>query len=135
MARSRFPVPPSATPGIPLGEPSDPGPFVIRVKVPLDVTLVPQRHSEDGIDLVKSGVSHRARSRFGDEELQAYPPDAVIVLPAVVPPFRRANPVQPSPGLGDGHHDTCLQYLGPTDDPQKERWMLSGRDGDAPMRR
>jgi hypothetical protein len=45
--------------------------------------------------------SHRARSRFGDEELQAYPPDAVIVLPAVVPPFRRANPVQPSPGLGD----------------------------------
>jgi hypothetical protein len=42
-----FPAfPPSVRLAVVLGEPSAPGPYVIRVKVPIDVKLMPHRHPE-----------------------------------------------------------------------------------------
>jgi len=39
-----------------VGEPSQPGPHVVRVKVPSGVKLMPHRHPEDRIYTVMSGV-------------------------------------------------------------------------------
>ena len=39
-----------------VGQPSEPGPYVIRVKVPTGVKLMPHRHPEDRIYTVMSGV-------------------------------------------------------------------------------
>jgi len=53
----RFPAfPPSARLAIVVGEPSKPGPYVIRVKVPSGVKLMPHRHPEDRVYTVISGV-------------------------------------------------------------------------------
>ena len=52
-----FPAfPPSARLAILVGHPSEPGPYVVRVKVPAGVKLMPHRHPEDRIYTVMSGV-------------------------------------------------------------------------------
>ena len=42
-------------------QPSEPGPYVIRVKVPSSVKLMPHRHPEDRIYTVMSGVFYIGR--------------------------------------------------------------------------
>ena len=52
-----FPAfPPSARLAVLVGQPTKPGPYVVRVKVPSGVKLMPHRHPEDRIYTVMSGV-------------------------------------------------------------------------------
>ena len=52
-----FPAfPPAARLAIVVGVPSEPGPYVIRVKVPSGVKLMPHQHPEDRVYTVISGV-------------------------------------------------------------------------------
>jgi hypothetical protein len=52
-----FPAfPPSARLAVLVGEPTQAGPYVIRVKVPSGVKLMPHKHPEDRIYTVMSGV-------------------------------------------------------------------------------
>jgi hypothetical protein len=55
------PFPPSARLAVLVGEPSQAGPYLIRVKVPLGVKLMPHKHPEDRIYTVMStcGGPHR----------------------------------------------------------------------------
>jgi hypothetical protein len=55
------PFPPSARLAIVVGQPSEPGPYVIRVKVPSGVKLMPHRHPEDRVYTVISGVFYIGR--------------------------------------------------------------------------
>jgi hypothetical protein len=65
------------------GQPSEPGPYVVRVKVPGGVKLMPHRHSEDRIYTVMSGVFYIGVGEgFDSDKLEAYPPGAVIALPS-----------------------------------------------------
>jgi hypothetical protein len=48
--------PPSVRLAILVGDPTKPGPYVIRVKAPGGVKLMPHRHPEDRIYTVMSGV-------------------------------------------------------------------------------
>ena len=78
-----FPAfPPSVRLAVVVGEPSAPGPYVIRVKVPSGVKLMPHRHSEDRVYTVMSGVFYIGLGEtFHADQLHAYPPGAVVVLP------------------------------------------------------
>ena len=52
-----FPAfPPSVRLAVLVGQPSEPGPYVIRVKVPFDVKLMPHRHPEDRVYTIISVV-------------------------------------------------------------------------------
>src|SRR6516164_11355635 len=52
-----FPAfPPSVRLAVVVGEPSQEGPYTIRVKVPRGVKLMPHRHPEDRIYTVMSGI-------------------------------------------------------------------------------
>ena len=48
--------PPTVRLAVVVGQPSEPGPYVIRVKVPAGVKLMPHKHPEDRIYTVMSGV-------------------------------------------------------------------------------
>ena len=48
--------PPSARLAVVVGDPSEPAPYVVRVKVPSGVRLMPHRHHEDRVYTVMSGV-------------------------------------------------------------------------------
>src|SRR5262245_990960 len=78
-----FPAfPPTVRLAIVVGQPSQPGPYVIRVKVPRGVKLMPHRHPEDRVYTVISGVFYIGLGdEFDPDKLEAYPPGAVVVLP------------------------------------------------------
>ena len=110
--------PPSVRLAILVGQPSQEGPYVIRVKVPRGVKLMPHKHPEDRVYTVIAGVFYIGLGdQFDADKLQAYPPGAVIVLPGNTLHFHWArsgeyitqvNAIGP---LG-------LDYVNPKDDPR-----------------
>jgi quercetin dioxygenase-like cupin family protein len=112
------PFPPSARLAVLVGHPTEPGPYVIRVKVPSGVKLMPHRHQEDRVYTVISGVFYIGRGdRFDEEKLEAYPPGSIVVLPGDTPHFHWAKSgeyVTQVTALGP----ISLTYLDPEDDPR-----------------
>ena len=112
------PFPPSARLAVLVGHPTKPGPYVIRVKVPSGVKLMPHRHQEDRVYTVISGVFYIGRGdRFDEEKLEAYPPGSIVVLPGDTPHFHWAKSgeyVTQVTALGP----ISLTYLNPEDDPR-----------------
>lgn len=114
-----FPAfPPSVRLAVVVGQPSEAAPYVIRVRVPRDVKLMPHRHPEDRVYTVISGVFYIGLGdRFDAGALQAYPPGAVVVLPGNTSHFHWAR---------DGEYVTQvtamgplgLEYVNPEDDPR-----------------
>jgi quercetin dioxygenase-like cupin family protein len=110
--------PPSAELAVLVGEPSAPGPYVTRVKVPAGVKLMPHRHPEDRVYTVISGVFYIGRGdHFDADKLEAFPPGAVVVLPGNTSHFHWAK---------SGEYVTQVTAIGPlgmeyidhTDDPR-----------------
>ena len=110
--------PPSARLAIVVGDPSEPEPYVIRVKVPLNVKLMPHQDPEDRVYTVISGVFYIGLgSEFDEERLLAYPPGAVVVLPGGTPHFHWAKSgtyVTQVSAVGP----LGLEYIDPMDDPR-----------------
>jgi quercetin dioxygenase-like cupin family protein len=74
--------PPSAQLAVVVGRPSEPGPYVVRVKLPAGLKLMPHWHHEDRVYTVISGIFYIGLGeRFEAADLEAYPPGAVVVLP------------------------------------------------------
>jgi len=75
-----------------VGDPTKPGPFVIRVRMPDNVRMMPHRHSEDRIYTVISGVFYIGLGDVFDEsKLTAHAPGTVLVLPAGTSHFHWAR--------------------------------------------
>lgn len=97
--------PPDARLAVLVGDPLEPGPYMIRVKVPHGVKLMPHRHPEDRIYTVISGIFYIGLGeQFDAEKLQAYPPGAVIVLPGNTSHFHWAK---------SGEYITQVTAIGP----------------------
>ncbi len=107
-----------------VGQPSAEGPYVVRVRVPRDVKLMPHTHSEDRVYTVISGIFYIGLGdRFDNDQLQAYPPGAVIILPGNTPHFHWAKSgeyITQVSALGP----LGLQYVNPNDDPRNEESRL-----------
>jgi quercetin dioxygenase-like cupin family protein len=86
------PFPPEARLAVLVGNPLEAGVFVIRVKLPHGVKMMPHKHSEDRIYTVISGVFYVGLGdEFDADKLTAYPPGAVIVLPGNTSHFHWAR--------------------------------------------
>ncbi|MGE0043804.1 MAG: cupin domain-containing protein [Vicinamibacterales bacterium] len=84
--------PPEARLALLAGQPSEPGPYTIRVKVPHGVKLMPHWHPEDRVYTVISGLFYIGLGdEFRADVLRAYPPGAVIVLPGGTSHFHWAK--------------------------------------------
>ena len=116
-----FPAfPPSVRLAVMVGEPSKPGPYLIRVKVPHGVKLMPHKHAEDRIYTVMSGVFYIGLGeQFDGDSVKAYPPGSVIVLPGNTSHFHWAK---------SGEYITQVSAIGPlgldyldrADDPREQ---------------
>ncbi len=116
-----FPAfPPSVRLAVVIGQPSEPGPYTIRVKVPHGVKLMPHRHPEDRVYTVISGVFYiGVGDQFDAEKLEAFPPGSVVVLPGDTPHFHWAKSseyVTQVSAIGP----LGLDYLNPKDDPRND---------------
>ena len=120
------PFPPSARLAVLVGHPTEPGPYVIRVKVPSGVKLMPHRHEEDRVYTVISGVFYIGRGdQFDEEKLKAYPPGSIVVLPGDTPHFHWAKSgeyVTQVTAIGP----LGLEYLDDHDDPRTEATAATG---------
>ena len=112
--------PPSVCLAVLVGQPSQPGLYTIRVKVPGDVKLMPHRHPEDRVYTVVSGVFYIGLGdEFDADKLGAYPPGAVIVLPGNTSHFHWAKSgeyISQVTAIGP----LGLEYVNARDDPRSE---------------
>ena len=116
-----FPAfPPAARLAVLVGDPTQPGPYVIRVKLPAGTRMAPHRHPEDRIYTVMSGIFYIGRGEVFDEgALEAFGPGAVVVLPGGQAHFHWAK---------SGEYVTQviaigplgLDYVAPADDPRTQ---------------
>jgi quercetin dioxygenase-like cupin family protein len=116
-----FPAfPPSVSLAVVVGQPSGPGAYVIRVKVPRGVKLMPHKHPEDRVYTVLSGVFYIGLGvEFDADKLEAYPPGAVIVLPGNTSHFHWAKSseyVTQITAIGP----LGIEYLESKDDPRNK---------------
>ena len=110
--------PPSARLAVVVGQPSEPGPYTIRVKAPHCEKLMPHKHPEDRVYTVISGVFYIGLGdEFDANKLEAYPPGAVIILPGNTAHFHWAKSgeyVTQVTAMGP----LGLEYLSAKDDPR-----------------
>ncbi|HTB90258.1 MAG TPA: cupin domain-containing protein [Steroidobacteraceae bacterium] len=109
-----------------VGDPTKPGPYLIRVKVPGGIKMLPHKHPEDRIYTVISGVFYIGLGeKFDETKLTAHAPGSVLVLPGGQPHFHWAksgdyitqvNAIGP---LG-------LAYIDPSNDPRNST-IASGK--------
>ncbi len=116
-----FPAFPSAVRlAVLIGDPTQPGLYVIRVKAPKGAKLMPHRHPEDRIYTVISGVFYIGLGeKFDGDKVKAYPPGSVIVLPGDTWHFHWAKSseyVSQVNAIGP----LGLEYQDPGDDPRRQ---------------
>jgi quercetin dioxygenase-like cupin family protein len=117
-----FPAfPPEARLAIVVGQPSEAGPYTIRVKIPHGVKMMPHRHAEDRVYTVISGIFYIGLGdEFDAEKLQAFPPGSVVVLPGNTSHFHWAKSseyVTQVTALGP----LGLDYVSAKDDPRSSK--------------
>src|SRR5271156_3950634 len=112
--------PAAARTGVLVGDPTKPGPYVIRVKLPHDSKMMPHKHTEDRVYVVISGVFYIGLGdEFDESKLEAYPPGAVIILPGNTHHFHWAKSgeyITQVTAMGP----LGLEYLSAKDDPRNK---------------
>ena len=112
--------PPAARLAVVVGDPALAAPYVVRVKLPSGVRLMPHRHHEDRVYTVMSGLFYiGVGEQYDTGKLRAYPPGAVIALPGGTPHFhwaRSGEYVTQVTAFGP----ITLDYLNPEDDPRNQ---------------
>jgi hypothetical protein len=119
--RKPFPAfPPSARLAILVGDPSEPGPDVIRVKVPSSVKLMPHQHPEDRVNTLFPASSTSAweacSMKSGCRHIHREPSSC---SPVATPHFHWAKSgtyVTQVSAVGP----LGLEYIDPIDDPRNQ---------------
>jgi quercetin dioxygenase-like cupin family protein len=112
--------PPSVRLAVIVGQPSESGPYTIRVKAPHGVKLMPHKHPEDRVYTVISGVFYIGLGDgFDASKLEAYPPGAVVILPGNTSHFHWAKSSEYITQV-TGTGPLGLEYVDAKDDPRNE---------------
>jgi quercetin dioxygenase-like cupin family protein len=97
--------PPAARLAVLIGDPTQPGPYVIRVRLAAGGRLMPHKHPEDRVYTVISGVFYIGLGEeFDESALTAYGTGSVLVLPGDQPHFHCAR---------SGEYITQVTAIGP----------------------
>jgi len=97
--------PPAARLAVLVGDPTKPGPYLIRVKLPAGTKMMPHKHAEDRIYTVISGVFYIGLGdEFDESKLTAHGPGTVLVLPSGQAHFHWAK---------SGEYITQVSAIGP----------------------
>jgi quercetin dioxygenase-like cupin family protein len=110
--------PPAVRTAVLVGEPTKPGLYVIRVKLPHDTRMMPHKHTEDRVYVVISGVFYIGLGdEFDESKLTAHAPGTVVVLPSRQSHFHWAKSgeyITQVTAIGP----LGLEYVDPTTDPR-----------------
>jgi quercetin dioxygenase-like cupin family protein len=97
--------PPAARLAVLVGDPQKPGPYVIRVRLPMGTQMMPHKHPEDRVYTVLSGIFYIGLGdEFDEQKLIAFAPGSLVVLPGGQPHFHCAK---------SGEYITQVTAIGP----------------------
>jgi quercetin dioxygenase-like cupin family protein len=118
---SAFPAfPAGARLAVLVGDPTQTGPYLIRVKLSAGVKMLPHKHPEDRIYTVISGVFYIGLGEeFDETKLTAHAPGSVLILPGGQPHFHWAKSgeyVTQVSAIGP----LGLTYVDPANDPRNQ---------------
>jgi quercetin dioxygenase-like cupin family protein len=112
-------LPPGAQAAALLGHPTQPGPFVLRLKFPAGFTIPPHRHSKDEFVTVISGAfAVAAGERLDRTAAKPLPAGSFVHLPAGMAHYAMA--AEPTVVQINGVGPFDVQYIDPKDDPRKQ---------------
>jgi quercetin dioxygenase-like cupin family protein len=101
-----------------LGDPSKPGRYVFRLKVPSGHRVMPHVHPEERVYTVLSGTFHLGFGEtFSEDGLEAYPEGSVILVRAGRHHFQSAPSGEYLLQI-EGVGPTSVVYVTPSDDPR-----------------
>lgn len=112
---------PGAALAILLGHPDEPGPFVVRVRLPTDIKVMPHTHS---VARTYSVLAGEWKLGFGEvydaSKLQTFPAGSLYRLPARVPHFQATGDAET---LIEIHAvgPSTTDFVNPLDDPRRSR--------------
>jgi hypothetical protein len=112
-------LPPGGEVAVLLGEPASAGPFVIRIRTPPSMRVMPHVHPENRVYTVLEGVFFLGFGEtFEPRELKELPAGSVVGIPALRPHFQysdRTGYTVQIEGLGP----TATTYVTLSDDPRR----------------
>lgn len=113
--------PPTVHLAIMVGDPSKPGPYTIRVKVPGGQKFMPHKHPEDRVYTVLSGVFYIGLGEeFDESKLTAFAPGSIVVLPGNQPHFHWAKSGEYITQI-TAEGPLGLDYIDPDNDPRTSK--------------
>lgn len=117
-----FPAfPPEARIAVVVGNPNLSETYVMRVKLPGGIKLMPHTHPEDRVYTVMSGTFYIGIGKtFDAAKLKAYPPGSIIILPANTPHFHWAKSGEYITQV-TAHGPLGISYVNPLDDPRNRK--------------
>jgi anti-sigma factor ChrR (cupin superfamily) len=118
------PAPPVLQPGaqaaVIAGDPSGPGPFIMRLKVPNGYRVMPHWHpTTENITVISGEFGVAMGDKFDESKLQPLPARSVAVVPAHHSHYAMAKGETEVQINGMGPFK--LTYVNPADDPSKKK--------------
>jgi mannose-6-phosphate isomerase-like protein (cupin superfamily) len=111
-----------------LGDPSRPGRYVFRLRVPRGHRVLPHVHPEERVYTVLSGIFHLGFGEvFSEESLEAYPEGSVVLVRAGRHHFQSARSGEYLVQI-EGVGPTAVVYVNPGDDPRTTASAAASRE-------
>jgi len=101
------------------GDPSKPGPYLYRIRVPTSYRIPPHKFPDDHVVTVLKGIWwHGDGERYDPFKMDEYFPGTTYVTRAGAPHFDFARTEVVLEVMGQGPVDNPVQYLNPDEDPR-----------------
>lgn len=103
------------------GDPSQPGPYVFRIRVPTGYKIPPVKYPDDRITTVLKGKMWNAEGeRYDPMKMQEWEAGTMFVTPANTPHYQWARTELILQVVGFGPVDDPVTYINPDDDPRQQ---------------
>jgi hypothetical protein len=118
------PAPPGLPPGgeaaVLSGNPTEPGLYVVRLRMPDGYKIRPHWHSKDeNVTVISGGFSMGMGDKLDEAQMKPLPPGSYVALPARMHHFAMAKGETIVQLSNMGPFD--ITYINPTDDPRIKR--------------
>jgi hypothetical protein len=102
------------------GDPSQPGPYVFRLRVPTGYKIPPVKYPDDRVTTVLKGVMWAADGeRYDPMKMKEYEAGTFFVTPAGTPHYQWARTELILQVMGFGPISDPVTYINPDDDPRQ----------------
>jgi hypothetical protein len=103
------------------GDPSKPGPYVARIRVPTGYKIPPVKYPDDRVTTILKGIMWNAEGeRYDPMKMQELGAGTMFVTPANTPHFQWARTELILQVVGFGPVDNPVTYINPDDDPRTQ---------------